>query len=127
MLSEDSVSWWSYILTLKHVTDMQSCSKVLVQGESFVTILYFGTASFELQAHTCKLLRHKLHTGSTSYGTCDAIEQLLHALDTHREVQDFTMHSSATLHHSWLCSRVQQTTPDHTQQHSWVWSVGQQT
>lgn len=30
------------------------------------------------------------------------------------------MHNSATLYYSWLCSQVQQTTPDHTQ----LWVLG---
>lgn len=49
---------------LKQMTDMQPCSKVLMQGRLFslmgdITVLYFGTASYELQAHTCKLCQKK--------------------------------------------------------------------
>lgn len=51
-----------------HATMFQSFDA----GETFqpwgdITVLYFGTASFELQAHTCKVHERKLYTGWTSY------------------------------------------------------------
>lgn len=63
-------------LALKQMTDMQPCSKVLMQGRPFqpwgdITVLYFGTASFELQAETCILFNN--YYTEAEHPTCDAI------------------------------------------------------
>lgn len=136
MLS-DSVSWWKYILTLqergsalKQMTDMQIGSKVLMQGRLFSHGEISLLCSLELHPWNCKRTHAnscRRHYTKAEHPICDAIQQLLHAPATPCEVRDFTMHNSATVHQSWLCSQVHQTTPDRTQQRSWVWSVVRQT
>lgn len=103
---------------------------VLMQGRLFSGGETSLLSSLEVHLWNCKHTHAntlKTNYAQAEHPTGDAIQQLLHALATPCEVQDFTMHNSAALHHSWLCSQVRQTTPDHTQQCSWLWSVGQQT
>lgn len=59
---------------------------------------------------------------------CDGIYCLPHAPATAPcGVEDWTMHNCVALGHSWLCSQMQRSTPDHTQRRSWVWSAVWQT
>ena len=83
MLS-DGVSWWNYILTLqerglalKQMTDMQPCSKVLMQGRLFShgeTSLFCTLEPHPLNckrshAHSVKETTHILHVMPSS-GCC---------------------------------------------------------
>lgn len=136
MLS-DSVSWWSYILTLtlKQMTDMQPCSKVLMQGRLFS---HGETSLF------CTLEPHPLNCKRTHANSVKETTHrlnILHVMPSSsccmlrphpvkcRTSQCTTVqrYIDIYIYHSWLCSQVQQTTPDHTQRCCWVWSVVQQT
>lgn len=136
MLS-DSVSWWNYVLTLqergfalKQMTDMQPCSKVLMQGRLFShgeTSLF---CSLELRPLNCK----RTHANSVKETTHRL--NILHVMPSSsccmlrphpvkcRTSQCTSVQRYITVGRVHKCNRPHLTTPNCG---CWVWSVVQQT
>lgn len=136
MLS-DSVSWWNHVLTLqerglalKQMTDMQPCSKVLMQGRLFShgdTSLF---CSLELHPLNCK----RTHANSVKETTHRL--NILHVMPSSgccmlrphpvksRTSQCTSVQRYVTVGRVHKCNRPHLTTPNCR---CWVWSVVQQT
>lgn len=103
------------------------CSGDFFQPWGDITVVYFGTIIlWTASAHMQTVLFFSLHT-HTSYVWWHLASSRMLRPPHHVKCKGFTVHNSATLHHSRLCSQMQQSTPDHTQPCCWVWSVVQQT
>lgn len=128
-------------LLLQQMTNMQHCSKVLMHFSTMGRHHYYCVLwNHHPLNHECthayspisfyfrSLFFFKTKTPVYTHPKCDGIYCLLHAPATAPcGVEDLTMHNCVALDHSWLCSQMQRSTPDHTQLRRWVWSAVRQT